>query len=227
MIGAVDGWPVSPQRRAVLSEVAQAVPVFRDAPVRVAVDGVDGAGKTVFANQLGQVLAATRPVIRASVDGFHRPSADRYRRGRTSPVGFWLDSYDYNQLRAELLDPLSPGGSRSYRTAVHDVATDEQVDQPARRCPAGAVLVLDGVFLHRDELGAYWDFSVWLDVPFTITAARMASRDGTSPDPEDPSLARYVGGQRLYLAQCRPSQRANIVIDNAHPDRPSVLPPSQ
>jgi uridine kinase len=105
-------------------------------------------------------------------------------------VGFWLDSYDYDQLREALLDPLSPGGSRSYRTAVHDVLTDRAIHQPPRRCVADAVLVLDGLFLHRDELWTYWDFSIWLEAPFTVTAARMARRDGTSPDPSDPSMAR-------------------------------------
>lgn len=212
-------------RKAVLHDVAAAVPASHDGePVRVAVDGVDGAGKTVFADQLSEVLAAAgRTVIRASVDDFHRPRTERYRRGRSSPAGFWLDSYDYGQLRGALLDPLSPGGSRKYRTAVHDVVTDQPVDEPPRRCPSGAVLVLDGLFLHREELQAYWDFSVWLEVPFTVTATRMASRDGTPPDPEDPSMGRYVGGQKLYLRECQPARLAALVVDNSDLERPVIL----
>jgi uridine kinase len=52
------------------------------------------------------------PVIRASVDGFHHPREIRYRLGRDSPEGFYRDSYDLDALQRELLDPLSPGGSR-------------------------------------------------------------------------------------------------------------------
>jgi uridine kinase len=38
---------------------------------RVAIDGVDGAGKTHLADELALLLgAAGRPTIRASVDGF-------------------------------------------------------------------------------------------------------------------------------------------------------------
>lgn len=81
------------------------------------------------------------------------------------------------------------------------------------------MLVLDGLFLRRDELQAYWDFSVWLEVPFAVAAARMARRDGRSPDPDDPSMGRYVGGQRLYLAECQPDRRADLVVDNSDPDR--------
>jgi uridine kinase len=53
---------------------------------RVAVDGVDGAGKTTFADELAACLASCgRQIIRASVDGFHNPRAIRYRLGAGSP----------------------------------------------------------------------------------------------------------------------------------------------
>ena len=55
----------------------------------VAVDGADGAGKTVFADTLAAVMNDLGVVaIRASIDGFHRPRAERYARGRRSPEGF-------------------------------------------------------------------------------------------------------------------------------------------
>jgi uridine kinase len=63
-------------------------------PIRVAVDGPDAAGKTVLADELGEALVARgRAVIRASVDGFHRPR-ERYRRGPDSPEGYYEDSFD-------------------------------------------------------------------------------------------------------------------------------------
>jgi uridine kinase len=41
---------------------------------RVAVDGVDGAGKTTFANELAACLTPSdRQIIRASVNAFHNP----------------------------------------------------------------------------------------------------------------------------------------------------------
>lgn len=48
---------------------------------------------------------------------FIHPRALRYRQGRHSPEGFFQDSYDYAQLKAVLLDPLSPGGDGRYRDA--------------------------------------------------------------------------------------------------------------
>jgi uridine kinase len=191
--------------------------------VRVAVDGVDGAGKTIFAADLAIALRKLgRWVVHVSADGFHQLKAARYRRGRDSAAGFWLDSYDYQALAENVLDAFGPDGSRRYRPAIHDVTTDAVLDLPWRTAPAEAVLVVDGLFLHRDELAPVWDFSVFLDVPFEVTAARMATRDGTHPDPNHPSVARYVGGQRLYFAACSPWRRADVVIDNSDFLRPAI-----
>jgi uridine kinase len=212
-------------RAQLLEEVASRVPPPSGSWwVRVAVDGVDGAGKTTFADELAAVLsAAGRPVIRASVDGFHHVREVRYRRGRDSWLGFWLDSFDYVRLRSDLLDPLGPGGSGRYRGAVHDVETDQMLDRPWAQAPPRAVLVLDGLFLHRDELAGTWDSSVFLDVPFAVSAARMAIRDGSDSDPTAPSLQRYVQAQRHYLRTCRPHERATIVIDNTDFHQPTLV----
>jgi uridine kinase len=211
-------------RRDVLVAIAAQVPATTGADaVRVAVDGVDGSGKSVFADQLAGVLREqARPVVRASVDGFHHPRVQRYRRGRSSPSGFWLDSFDYDRLRHDLLDPLGPGGSRRYRTAVHDLDTDRPLNLPWVVGSPGVVLVLDGLFLHRDELYDLWELSVFLDVPFDVTAARMAARDGSNPDPHHPSMSRYIDAQRTYFTSCSPATRADLVVDNSDWDRPAL-----
>ena len=145
---------MTPLRSAVLGQVAGLVEQRRrpGSVLRVGIDGVDGAGKTVLGDELAEVLTARRvPVIRASVDGFHHPSVVRYRQGRSSPQGFYEDSYDYEALHRELLHPLARNGSGRYRTAVFDVAADAPVAVPHREAAGDEVLVLDGIFLHRPE----------------------------------------------------------------------------
>lgn len=85
--------------------------------------------------------------------------------------------------------------------------------------------MVEGMFLHRDELVSFWDTSVFLDVPFTETAARMAARDGSSPDPDHPTMRRYIGGQRLYFEAVRPWERATFVVDNSDFTSPKVIRP--
>lgn len=81
--------------------------------------------------------------------------------------------------------------------------TDQHLDQPWVVGPPGVVLVLNGLFLHRDELYDLWELSVFLDVPFDVTAPRMAARDGSNPSPHHPSMGRYVDGQRTYSRAAR------------------------
>lgn len=192
--------------------------------LRVGIDGVDGAGKTSLADNLAQVLEARgQRVIRSSIDGFHNPRAVRYVRGKDSPEGFFRDSYNLGALRSELLDPLSPGGSGRYRRAVYDHRTDSAVALPQESAGRSGVLLVDGIFLHRPELRAYWDLSIFLEVPFAESYRRMAGREGSDPDPLAPSNRRYHEGQKLYFAECRPQKAASILVDYAYFDAPRIV----
>jgi len=196
--------------------VAGRVPAGRR--VRVAVDGRDGAGKTVFADEVAAVLTAGgRTVVRASVDGFHRPRAERYRRGRRSALGYWLDAFDYDRLASALLDPFGRG--EPVRTAVHDVGTDAALDQPPVPVGPDDVLIVDGVFAHRDELAPYWDFSLYLHVDLEVSLVRLAARDGLPAEATD----RYTGAHRLYVDACDPLRRASLVVDNTDLAAPRMI----
>lgn len=196
--------------------------------VLVAIDGADGSGKTTFADRLAQhMLGQGRDVLRISADDFHSTRADRYRRGRQSPTGYWLDSYNYPQLKAYILDPLSPRGTGLFTAVGHDLRADRKFLPSPVQASADAVVLIDGMFLHRDEIFRYWDISVFLDVPFAVTAARMAKRDGSVPDPSHPSMNRYVEGQKIYFRSCDPAVRATIAVENSDPQSPRLITADQ
>jgi len=219
---------MTPERSRCLETLAELIlAVERPHPVRVAIDGPDAAGKTILADELAPVLARSgRPVVRATVDGFHRPRAERYARGSESPEGYFFDSYDYSALRASLLGPLGPDGNRHYRRPVFDVATDTPVASPTEIAPLNAILLLDGIFLLRRELIDLWDFSVFVAVPFAETRRRAIARDGVLLGGEDEVLhryaVRYMPGQQLYFDEAEPQARADVVIDNTDPARPAL-----
>ncbi len=193
--------------------------------VLVGIDGVDGAGKTTLADHVAERVRATgRPVVRASVDGFHRPAEQRYRRGRASAEGYYRDSYDLEALRAHLLDPCSPAGSGVYRDAVFDVGSDQPVAGAAALAPPDAVVIVDGLFLHRPELRDYWDYSVFLEVDFEVSVPRGAARGAAfgSPDPAAVSNRRYVDGNRLYFREAAPREFASLVVDYNDLARPAI-----
>lgn len=185
-------------------------------PAVIAVDGVDGSGKTTFATRLAAAIeGAGRPAVIVHEDDFLAPREVRYRLGRESPEGYFRDSYDLVAFTERVLDPLRPGGDRRIQRRMFDHRTDSPIQAPIEEVPVNAVVIVEGMFLHRDELVNRWDWSVFLDVPFIETVRRMAHRDGSHPDPEHPTMRRYVEGQRFYLATCHPRERATVALDNS------------
>ena len=221
--------PVSSLWRDLRDEVRRQ---YRGGRVILGVDGIDGSGKTVFADGLAQVFAEDgSTVFRSSIDGFHRPRSERYARGRKSPEGFYRDSYDYATFRRVLIDPFREGWQTAatigFQLEAFDVARDAAVESAWVAAPRDAVLIVDGIFLHRPQLREIWDWSVWLDVPFEVAYARMALRDGSDPDPDARSNARYRQGQELYLNEADPQGEASAIVDNsdlAHPRRVARTP---
>ena len=186
---------------------------------KVAVDGVDTAGKTTLADDLAQAVRPHRPVVRVSVDDFHRPRAERHRRGRESPEGCYLDTFDHLALRERLLEPFARDGS--HVVAAFDLAADCPLAAEPAQAPPDAVLVVDGVFLQRPELDVGWDLVVHLRVPDEEVLRRAALRDGPRSLPL--YRKRYLPAQRLYEQACRPAERADVLLDMTEPQNPAVL----
>jgi uridine kinase len=204
----------------VLRRLAARIPRL-ERPVLVVVDGADGSGKTVLADELAPLVPTA---VRASLDDFHHPRAHRHALGRTGRT-VWERGFDHAAIRRELLDPWRHGVGSSYRSRWHDVVTDALVDpaeDPPTPVPDGGVLVVDGVFAQRPELADAWDLVVYLDVPDDVRISRMAARDRVSPDPEHPDQKRYLDAQRFYES-CTPRDSADVVVDNTDPDHPIIV----
>lgn len=220
----------TPERRRLLDGLADAILAIRTPhPARVAIDGVDAAGKTTLADELGEIIGHRgREVIRATVDRFANPATVRRQRGVASAEGYFHDSFDYQSLTAFLLRPLGPGGSRRYRRESFDIMRDAPIEAPKQVAAADAVLLLDGVFLHRPELDGWFEYSIYVRAGFDVTVARAEHRDlsnwGSRQAVRDRYEQRYVPGQRLYLASVDPESKASVVIDNNDPSLPSVVP---
>ena len=73
------------------------------------------------------------------------------------------------------------------------------------------------MFLHRAELAALWDFTVFLDVDFAVSVPRAVRRN--AEDAEDLEMLmerykkKYVAAQRKYLSSCNPLQKANLGVN--------------
>jgi len=211
--------------------VGMTLAVERPHPVRVGIDGHSAAGKTTLADELAAVLGPSgRPVIRASIDDFHRPAAERYRRGRLSALGYYEDAFDVPALRAALLEPLGPAGNRRYRTAIFDSWLELPIHDAEREAPADAILLVDGIFLFRADLNDVWDLRILLHIEPEEVMRRGPARDavwmGSLEVAEQRYRERYLPAEQLYFDSVQPHERADVAIDNTNPEQPTFTKPA-
>lgn len=227
--------PIStPQRDEVLDSVAEAVLAMDGPRVLVGIDGRSGSGKSTFGDEVtSRLVDSGRTVVRSTTDSFHRPRAERMRLGPTSAEGYYLDSHQIDTITTELLEPFASGAGQ-VRVAAFDEPSDSAVDVTAD-VPVDAVLVFDGLFLHRPELVPFWDLSALLVADDRRDAAWLEFLEAglpTSPVERSAELdrrlararwPRYRDGWRLYVDTDRPEQAATVIVDNDDLERPRLL----
>ncbi|WP_342737394.1 uridylate kinase [Bradyrhizobium sp. B117] len=196
-------------------------------PVRVAIDGRTASGKTTLADEIAsRVRSKGCPVIRTSIDGFHRPRAERYARGRYSAEGYYYDARDLAAVKTLLLAPLGPKGNRLYRTQSFDLENDLPIGQEPQLAPANAILIVDGTFLQRPELRDDWDVTIFVKTSEQTSEHRGVTRDAVHLG--DEVIARRLYAERyrpafdLYERLCAPEKNADALFLNEDFQRPQI-----
>jgi uridine kinase len=216
-------------RAEALAELAGLIlAVERTHPVRVAIDGCSAAGKSTLADELARLVGRSgRAVIRVEMDYFKRAAELRTAYPPGSPESYYLDSWDTAAMREQLLVPLGPGGDRRYRIAVMHQGGRLALELPVQVASADAVLLADCAFLQRPELYDLWDLRVYVDISFGEVLRRGTERDRAWMDSAAAAAhryrTRYIPGERLYVDQVYPSDRADVVLHNEDPAHPVLV----
>jgi uridine kinase len=149
-------------------------------PTRVGLDGPSAAGKTTPADALAEMVQSitNRPVIRASIDDFHRPGHKfRSMREEWTTQSYYDESYDYLAFRDLVLRPLGADGNGRVRTAVFDSFHDVPMTEHWQVASENTILFVDGVYLQREELRSDWDYLIWLKVDAETIISRARQCD--------------------------------------------------
>ena len=88
-------------------------------------------------------------------------------------------------------------------------------------------MLIDGIFLLRPLLLPYWDLTIHLEVNFEKSRERGINRDAELLGSKEEALLRYqkryIPGQKLYLREAHPLDKADILIDNCNLETPQLL----
>jgi phosphoglycolate phosphatase-like HAD superfamily hydrolase/uridine kinase len=189
-------------------------------PFVIGIGGIDGAGKTSFAESLERYLVThkyeTQPV---HLDDFHNPKAVRYA-GTDEADNYYHRSFNINLIMEKLLNPLRKKKAYAATMTVLDWRTDKYDTVRKYVFSHNTIVIFEGVFLYRKELAPYTDYKIFLDIPFEESKRRALLRDaGANTTKYD---SKYLPAQARYLEEYPPEKTADMVIDNSEWEYPRL-----
>jgi len=188
-------------------------------PIRVAINGIEGTGKTVFADKLTKYLNSLNvEAIQVSIDGFHFNTEARYKQGKNSAKGYYEDSYDEIAFVNNVLKSTQLETPR-YTPATHDLFTDEYLNLKPIEIKNNTVTITDGAYLFKPNYRNHWDLKIYLKADFKTAMKRGVERDkellGGVTATETKFKERYHKASQIYLRENNPEDIADIIIDNS------------
>jgi len=191
----------------------------------VGINGIDLSGKTEFTNALADYLTVNKfKVMVIHLDDSHHPRA--YRNSGTDPVeNYWTRNFNYELLIRDLLIPIREKQEYSINMTLLDLQSDKYEVQKQFSFDRDTIVLFEGVFLFRQELAAFLDYKVFIDITFAESRRRADIRD--VPIYGNGMLKRYEEkywpAQRKYLEQYPPLAIADLVIDNNNWESPKTI----
>jgi uridine kinase len=197
-----------------ITETRRSVPVQRS--VLVAVSGIDGCGKGYVTTQI--VKALQEQGVRAAginVDGWL--SLPPVRFSTVNPAEhFYEHGIRFDEMFAELVLPLRDRRSvrveanyteetaTTYRRHVYDFS---DID----------VVVLEGIYLLKRAVRAYYDLSFWIECSFATALERavLRAQEGLPPEETVAAFHRiYFPAQEIHFERDDPRGAATAIINN-------------
>ena len=182
----------------------------------VGVSGIDGCGKGYLAAQL-QAHLALHGVIPAilNVDGWLNLPQKRFDPSDPA-VNFYENAIRLDQFFSQLVLPLRD------RRSIHLVA-DFVAETASDYCKHTydyqdiPVVLVEGIFLFKPHYRKYFDLAIWIECSFPTALVRAIDRAQEGLSAADTIAAYdtiYFPAQRIHLAQDKPRENADLILEN-------------
>jgi uridine kinase len=188
--------------------------------VRVAINGIEGTGKTTFTEKFTSYLHSNQVnAIHITIDGFHNKKQIRYKQGRDSAKGYYEDSYNELAFTEKVL-LSSQKENPHYTKAVHNLETDEILEMPPIPINHKSIIITDGAYLFKPIYREHWDLKIYLKTDFETAQKRGVKRDslllGGIEETKNKYQKRYHKASKIYLTKNKAEEIADIIIDNTN-----------
>ncbi len=164
----------------------------------IAIDGRGGSGKTVLTQRLQKLLP-----------GFIFLNGDDYFEPVEGQI-VWGDFND-KRFRGDIIEPLKKGNSFIYRP--YDWHKEPHITEKPITIEKG--FGLERCFSFNFDLD--WDLRIWVEAPKGICLERGLARENMPKDRVLKAWQIWQLAEDKYIANIRPQEIADIVIDGTKP----------
>ncbi|WP_113927833.1 kinase [Bacillus sp. P14.5] len=173
----------------------------------LAIDGLSRSGKTTLTENLCQELEKENiPHTVFHIDDHIVEKKKRYNTGRDEWFEYYFLQWDLHSIRQNFFKKLH--FSKTLNLHFYDGTLDSHTQQSIY-LPEECVIIVEGVFLQRQEWRGFLDFTVFLDCPKEIRFQRESEQTQKNPDK---FRNRYWKAEDFYLKAVSPKQKADLVL---------------
>lgn len=197
-------------------------------PFKIAIDGVDKAGKTFLARELYNLMRKDKyPVILTSLDFFHKSKKSKFTLNNKSPEEYYHNFFDYDKLLEYLIVPAMKSEDIEIKTAFYNHKNNSIINQKSQMITSDTIIIFDGEFLARPRLQKFWDLHIFIHADFDNILKRINDKSESELSVpvkiKELYLKKYIPAQILYLKECQPHLQADILINNNNYDHPFFM----
>lgn len=183
--------------------------------VIVGIDGLGGAGKSSISEEIYEELSGENiPIEVLHIDDFIHPKNIRYNDNYAEWECYYNLQWRYDYLLENVINPIKKNGKFTGLIELYD-KDEDRYEKKSVDIKEGSVVLIEGIFLQREELSQVFDYMIYIDVPESERLKRVLKRDGyigTVDDIKEKYENRYFPAERHYVNMYSPSKLADYVV---------------
>lgn len=178
-------------------------------PYIVALDGLSGAGKTTLVKLMKNTL---ENIVIIHIDDHIVERSKRYDTGQDEWFEYYQLQWDTHYLKEHLFQKIHQNVAVLNLPFYHreeDTHTNKTIHLSTNN-----IVIIEGIFLLRDEWKSFYDYIVFLDCPKEIRYERVLQRDTYIGDLEERLKKynkRYWVAEEYYLKKQKPFELAHYI----------------
>ena len=178
-----------------------------DRPFIIAIDGLSGAGKTTLVQKLQNSIDQ---VIIIHIDDHIVRREYRYNTGYDEWFEYYQLQWDVPYLKEHLFEKLHQNEQQLqlfFYNKENDTLSENTIN-----IPTNSIVIIEGIFLLREEWKTYYDYTVFVDCPREVRYERVLHRDTYIGDLEQRLKKyqhRYWIAEDYYLSKQQPLKYAH------------------